>query len=168
MTGPGRAGSEGIRSKTRERVLCPRSPDVAMSASCASVRGDASINEGSNGKQDAATDAPRTAARGGYRRRSGCRVPFRLLVPLLIVISIDAQAPHDILGVQRHALPAVLKKYAILGVQRNALTAGLKKAYRRKCLELHPDKHTGATNKARAEQAFIALGKAFIALGKVR
>jgi len=78
-------------SKTRGHGRSLGFPDVAMSSCCASVRGDSGRNEGSNRKQDAAI-ASRTGGRGGqYRRRSGCRVPFRLLVPLLIVLSIDAQ-----------------------------------------------------------------------------
>ena len=87
------AGSAGIAgSKTCEFGWSVKSPDAAMSSCCASVRGDASRNEAIDGKQDAAMGPSRTEGRGDqYRRRSGSRLPFRLLVPLLIVLSIDAQ-----------------------------------------------------------------------------
>lgn len=48
-----------------------------------------------------------------------------------------------------------------LGVAPNTPPAELKRAYRKRCLELHPDKHKGEANKAWAEQEFMALGKAY-------
>lgn len=46
--------------------------------------------------------------------------------------------------------------YEVLGLDRDAATADIKRAYRRKALELHPDKHP-AELKASFEAAFIIL-----------
>jgi curved DNA-binding protein CbpA len=51
--------------------------------------------------------------------------------------------------------------HVLLGVALNTKPAELKRAYRKRCLELHPDKHKGEANKAWAEQEFMALGKAY-------
>jgi len=56
---------------------------------------------------------------------------------------------------------AQLLPHQRLGVAPNTPPAELKRAYRKRCLELHPDKHKGEANKAWAEQEFMALGKAY-------
>jgi curved DNA-binding protein CbpA len=56
---------------------------------------------------------------------------------------------------------AQLLPHQRLGVSPNAPPADLKRAYRKRCLELHPDKHQGEAKKAWAEQEFMALGKAY-------
>jgi len=67
-----------------------------------------------------------------------------VLNTLLWLRDCDAQLPHQRLGVAPNTPPADLKR-----------------AYRKRCLELHPDKHKGEAKKAWAEQEFMALGKAY-------
>lgn len=49
--------------------------------------------------------------------------------------------------------------YALFDVEEGATVEQIKKAYRRKALELHPDKNLD--NKEEAEKKFVQLGKAF-------
>ena len=78
------------------------------------------------------------------RCASGLFVWCWVLGALLWACSCTGQLPHQRLGVAPNTPPAELKR-----------------AYRKRCLELHPDKHKGEANKAWAEQEFMALGKAY-------
>ncbi|XP_013775928.1 dnaJ homolog subfamily C member 7-like [Limulus polyphemus] len=53
--------------------------------------------------------------------------------------------------------------YKILGVSRNAMNDEIKKAYRKKALLCHPDRHTNATEDERKEQErkFKQIGEAY-------
>ncbi|EKX37115.1 hypothetical protein GUITHDRAFT_165557 [Guillardia theta CCMP2712] len=77
------------------------------------------------------------------------RSPHHLLfvLSILFLCEIRCQPPHQLLGVEPDAPPSLLKK-----------------AYRKKCLELHPDKHKSPEKKAWAAEKFIALSKAYEAL----
>ena len=86
----------------------------------------------------AASMPPRGARRG--------RVAAAALWALIALLALECrgQLPHQRLGVAPDTPPAELKR-----------------AYRKRCLELHPDKHKGEANKAWAEKEFMALGKAY-------
>jgi len=51
--------------------------------------------------------------------------------------------------------------YKILDVPRNADEQQIKKAYRKKALEWHPDKHQDAEDKEKAERMFFDVGQAY-------
>jgi len=53
--------------------------------------------------------------------------------------------------------------YKILGVDRNANEEEIKKAYRKRALEHHPDRHVGATDeeKENHEKTFKEIGEAY-------
>ena len=53
--------------------------------------------------------------------------------------------------------------YELFGVEESATIEQIKKAYRKRALELHPDKNPN--NKEEAENKFVALGKALEVLG---
>merc|ERR1711997_673588 len=65
----------------------------------------------------------------------------------------------------KHELKKSLRKdyYKILGVDRNANEEEIKKAYRKRALEHHPDRHVGATEdeKADHEKKFKEIGEAY-------
>ena len=50
--------------------------------------------------------------------------------------------------------------YDILGVDKKSSQDEIKKAYRKKALEWHPDKHKGA-DKAQAEKRFKEINEAY-------
>lgn len=60
--------------------------------------------------------------------------------------------------------------YKILGVERNASPSDIKKAYRKKALMLHPDRHANASDAVKKEQEkkFKELGEAYGVLSDTR
>jgi len=60
-----------------------------------------------------------------------------------------------------HAKPVPKDYYKILEIDRNATPQQIKKAYRKKAMKWHPDKHTEPKKKAKAEKLFPRLGQAY-------
>ena len=77
------------------------------------------------------------------------------------VLAYVILALGTLLAVQECCAQIHRPPHVLLGVALNTKPAELKRAYRKRCLELHPDKHKGEANKAWAEQEFMALGKAY-------
>jgi len=72
---------------------------------------------------------------------------------------------RQLLNQAKHELKKSLRKdyYKILGVDRNANEEEIKKAYKKRALEHHPDRHVGATEdeKADHEKKFKEIGEAY-------
>ena len=58
--------------------------------------------------------------------------------------------------------------YAILGVQSNITQKRLEKAYKKKLLQLHPDRFTNPDEKARAQGQYTLAQEAFEVLSNPR
>lgn len=72
---------------------------------------------------------------------------------------------RQLLNQAKHELKKSLRKdyYKILGVDRNANEEEIKKAYRKRALEHHPDRHVGATEEEKQdhEKTFKEIGEAY-------
>jgi len=72
---------------------------------------------------------------------------------------------RQLLNQAKHELKKSLRKdyYKILGVDRNANEEEIKKAYKKRALEHHPDRHVGATEeeKEEHEKKFKEIGEAY-------
>merc|ERR1712223_1393799 len=72
---------------------------------------------------------------------------------------------RQLLNQAKHELKKSLRKdyYKILGVDRNANEGEIKKAYKKRALEHHPDRHVGATEdeKQEHEKKFKEIGEAY-------
>lgn len=60
--------------------------------------------------------------------------------------------------------------YKILGIPRSATDDEIKKAYKKKALQCHPDRHSGGTDedKKQAEMNFKEVGEAYSVLSDSR
>ena len=54
--------------------------------------------------------------------------------------------------------------YSLLDVERNAAAGDIKKAYRKKAMQYHPDKHQGEKEKKEAEDKFKEINEAYAVL----
>jgi len=72
---------------------------------------------------------------------------------------------RQLLNQAKHELKKSLRKdyYKILGVDRNANEEEIKKAYKKRALEHHPDRHVGATDEEKEdhEKKFKEIGEAY-------